>query len=152
MAAAEFNLFVYPSMGVVTCTHCGVKCSGGELHCNCADIIERHGIRGCNSCGCWYETFKSVATYYQELVDEGMSEYEAIEYTHSNYQSEWNNMMWAPCEKCTGSYRYDYECLEDAYKSWCSTVYAEYIADLHREDDYYDRMDRSDIAPWGGIR
>lgn len=146
-SASLMTSFTWPSLGITTCEHCGVKCTHNELHCNCADMVYRYGARGCAECGVYYELYKTVTQFMRDLEREGYSNSDAIETTHVVYYSEWSALMAEPCPHCAPGYVYDYECLRDDYNHWLSKVCGPYMNDLYRDD--YD--DPRDYAPWGGI-
>jgi hypothetical protein len=116
----SFSAAQHANMNLATCDHCGISCSGGELYCDCADLIEAYGAVKCSCCSAEYGFCVDVLDYILTRYEEGGYTYEDAEYDAYDYYYDmvFVKAMPTPCADCSSVYKSDRDLLLKTYDKW----------------------------------
>lgn len=136
-------------LNLKTCKHCGLKGAGGEVHCDCAELIAKYGDLGCSCCGIEYGL---PYIHILEFIDSWGGGEEGEEMARYEYSKVLLSKMPKPCDKCSEAYVVEQDYLLTEYKTWEKTYNRRKWLEIQHEYWIDNEIDAHEWAPWGGIR
>lgn len=102
-------------LNLKTCDHCGMKGAGGEVHCDCAELIAKYGDLGCPCCSIEYGL---PYIHILEFIDSWGGGEEGEDMAYYQYANVLLSKMPKPCDKCSDAYVVEQDYLWTQYKTW----------------------------------
>ena len=135
---AEFAAAQSKGLNLKTCEHCGITCAGGEVHCDCTELITKYGTCGCASCAIDYGTpYMHILEYIDFWNEYGDGE----ETAKAFYAKDLLAKMPKPCEECSEAYKVEHKYLWDEYTIWLNSYNTRIWREIRStyDDRWYDQ-------------
>lgn len=132
---AGFTEAFHRGLNIKTCEHCGMEGAGGEVHCDCEELIERYGSIGCSCCGIEYGI---PYLHILQYIDNWGGDDEAEDMAKSCYASDMLFKMPKPCEKCSDIYIQEHTYLWTEYETWLTSYNRRHWKEIQSEYSDWD--------------